>query len=158
MPIESVMPSNHLILCRSLLLLRSIFPSIGVLSNESVLGITSLHAGPGPNRSPEVTTAQDMEKMLVWKPTGRSLQEEGRKAAECQERWPMNATPTPIPTPTRRAAFFLQQVVPQGHSARRTRRAQGANGTPGPLPDIPLLTPTSYPELAKLFNPSCPLR
>ena len=36
---ESVMPSNHLILCCSLLLLPSIFPSIRVFSNESVLHI-----------------------------------------------------------------------------------------------------------------------
>ena len=36
MSIESVMPSNHLILCRPLLLLPSISPSIGVFSNESV--------------------------------------------------------------------------------------------------------------------------
>ena len=36
---ESVMPSNHLILCRPLLLLPSVFPSIRVLSNESVLCI-----------------------------------------------------------------------------------------------------------------------
>ena len=35
--IESVMPSNHLILCHSLLLLPSIFPSIRVFSNESAL-------------------------------------------------------------------------------------------------------------------------
>ena len=35
--IESVMPSNHLILCRPLLLLPSIIPSIRVFSNESVL-------------------------------------------------------------------------------------------------------------------------
>ena len=39
MSIESVMPSNHLILCRSLLLLPSIFPSIRVFSSESVLRI-----------------------------------------------------------------------------------------------------------------------
>ena len=39
MSIELVMPSNHLILCRSLLLLPSIFPSIRVFSNESVLHI-----------------------------------------------------------------------------------------------------------------------
>ena len=37
MSIESVMPSNHLILCCPLLLLPSIFPSIGVFSNESAL-------------------------------------------------------------------------------------------------------------------------
>ena len=36
MSIELVMPSNHLILCRPLLLLPSIFPSIRVFSNESV--------------------------------------------------------------------------------------------------------------------------
>ena len=39
MSIESVMASNHLILCRPLLLLPSIFPSIGVFSNELVLHI-----------------------------------------------------------------------------------------------------------------------
>ena len=39
MSIESVMPSNRLILCRPLLLLPSIFPSIRVLANESVLRI-----------------------------------------------------------------------------------------------------------------------
>ena len=39
MSIESVMPSNHLILCRPFLLLPSIFPSIRVFSNESVLCI-----------------------------------------------------------------------------------------------------------------------
>ena len=39
MSIESVMPSNHLILCRPLLLPSSIFPSFRVFSNESVLHI-----------------------------------------------------------------------------------------------------------------------
>ena len=37
MSIESVIPSNYLILCCLLLLLPSIFPSIGVFSNESAL-------------------------------------------------------------------------------------------------------------------------
>ena len=36
---ESVMPSNHLILCRPLLLLPSVFPSVRVFSNESALCI-----------------------------------------------------------------------------------------------------------------------
>ena len=40
MSFESMMPSNYLILCRPLLLLPSIFPSIRVFSNESVLHIT----------------------------------------------------------------------------------------------------------------------
>ena len=39
MSIESVMPSNHLVLCHPLLRLPSIFPSIRVFSNESVLCI-----------------------------------------------------------------------------------------------------------------------
>ena len=39
MSIESVMPSNHIILCHLLLLLHLIFPSIRVFSNESVLHI-----------------------------------------------------------------------------------------------------------------------
>ena len=39
MSIESLMPSNHLILCRPLLLLPSIFPSIRVFPNESALCI-----------------------------------------------------------------------------------------------------------------------
>ena len=39
MPIESVMPPNHLILCHSLLLPLSIFPSIRLISNESALHI-----------------------------------------------------------------------------------------------------------------------
>ena len=39
MPIELVMPSNHLILCSPLLLLPSIFPSISIFSSESALHI-----------------------------------------------------------------------------------------------------------------------
>ena len=41
MSIESLMPSNHLILCRPLLLSPSTFPTIWVFSNESVLHIRS---------------------------------------------------------------------------------------------------------------------
>ena len=39
LPIESVMPSNHLILCRLLLLLPAVFPNIRVFSSESALHI-----------------------------------------------------------------------------------------------------------------------
>ena len=39
MSIESVIPSNHFILCQSILLLPSIFPSIRVFSNQSVLHV-----------------------------------------------------------------------------------------------------------------------
>ena len=62
MSIESVMPSNHLILCRPLLLLPSIFPSIRVFSNESVLCIRwpkywsfSFNISPS-NEHPELTS------------------------------------------------------------------------------------------------------
>ena len=44
MPIESLMPSNHLILCRPLLFPPSIFPSIRVFSSESVLRISSVQS------------------------------------------------------------------------------------------------------------------
>ena len=46
--IESVMPSNHLVLCPPLLLLPSIFPSIRIFSNELALGIRSLVGTPKP--------------------------------------------------------------------------------------------------------------
>ena len=49
MSIESVMPSNPLILCRSLLFLPSIFPSIRVFSSESVLSIRLLKYWPPMN-------------------------------------------------------------------------------------------------------------
>ena len=43
MSIELVMPSSHLILCRSLLLLSSVFPNIRAFCNESILHIRSLN-------------------------------------------------------------------------------------------------------------------
>ena len=54
MPIESVVPSNHLIPCHSLFLLPSISPSIGVFSNEFTLHISlpkywSLHFSISPS-------------------------------------------------------------------------------------------------------------
>ena len=45
MSIESVMPSNHLILCHSLLLLPSIFPTIRAFTNDSVLCISGQSIG-----------------------------------------------------------------------------------------------------------------
>ena len=45
MSIEAVVPSSHLILCRPLLLLPSIFPSIRVFSNESALRICGQSTG-----------------------------------------------------------------------------------------------------------------
>ena len=56
MSIESVMPSNHLILCHPLLLPPSIFPSIRVFSNESVLRI-SCHLPQALRRTSNPTLA-----------------------------------------------------------------------------------------------------
>ena len=65
MSIESVMPSNYLILCRPLLILPSIFPSIRVFSSKSVLcinplGLTGLISlqSKGPSRAFSNTTVQ----------------------------------------------------------------------------------------------------
>ena len=57
MSIELVTPSNHLILCRPLLLLPSIFPSIRVFSNESSLRIR----WPKCVHSSTIYNSQDME-------------------------------------------------------------------------------------------------
>ena len=57
MSIESVVPSNHLILCRPLLLLSSIFPCIRVFSNES--GFTSGSQSTGASASVLPMNIQD---------------------------------------------------------------------------------------------------
>ena len=64
MSIELVMPSNHLILCRPLLLLPSIFPSARVFSNESVLCIKWLSIGVSASASVLPMNIQD------WFPLG----------------------------------------------------------------------------------------
>ena len=62
--IESVMPSNHLIVCRPLLLLPSIFPSIRVFSNESVLHISGQSTRVSASASLLPMNTQD------WSPLG----------------------------------------------------------------------------------------
>ena len=59
MSIESVMPSNHLILYRPLLLLPSVFPRIRVFSNESVLCIISQSIGASVSASVLPVSIQD---------------------------------------------------------------------------------------------------
>ena len=59
MSIKSVMPSNHLILCRPLLLLPSIFPSIRVFSNESALCIRCQSIGISASASVVPMNIQD---------------------------------------------------------------------------------------------------
>ena len=62
--IESVIPSNHLILCHPLLLLPSIFPRIRVFSNESVLCIRWPNIGASSSTSVLSMNIQD------WFPLG----------------------------------------------------------------------------------------
>ena len=59
MSIKSVMPSNHLILCQHLLHLPSLFPSIKVFSNESILHITCPNIGVSASASVLLMNTQD---------------------------------------------------------------------------------------------------
>jgi len=79
MSIESVMPSNHLILCHPLLLLPSILPNIGVFSNESALCIRwpkywnfSLNISPS-NEHPGLIFRMDWLDLLAGQGTLKSL-------------------------------------------------------------------------------------
>ena len=80
MPIESVMPSNHLILCRPLLLPPSVFPSIRVFSNESALHIRwpnywsfSFSISPSNEYSGLISFRMDWLDLLVDQGTLMSL-------------------------------------------------------------------------------------
>ena len=79
-PIELVMPSNHLILCRLLLLLHSIFPSIMVFSNESALHMRwpkywsfSFNISPSNEHPGLVSYRMDWLDLLVVQGTLKSL-------------------------------------------------------------------------------------
>ena len=78
--IKSVMPSNHLILCRPLLLPPSIFPSIRVFSNESVLRIRwpkywslSFSTSPANEYSGLISFRMDWLDLLAVQGTLKSL-------------------------------------------------------------------------------------
>ena len=80
MSIESVMPSNHLILCRPLLLPPSIFPSIRVFSNETVLCIRwpkywsfSFSISPSNEYSELISFRMDWLDLLAVQGTLKSL-------------------------------------------------------------------------------------
>ena len=99
--IESVMPSNHLILCHPLLLLPSIFPSIRVFSNESALCIRwptywSFHFSISPSKEHPglISFRMDWLDLLAVQGTLKSLlQHHSSKASILQ-----------------RSAFFLVQL------------------------------------------------
>ena len=80
MSIESMMPSNHLILCRPLLLPPSIFPSIRVFSNESVIRIRwlkywsfSFSISPSSEYSGLISFRMDWLDLLAVQGTLKSL-------------------------------------------------------------------------------------
>ena len=80
MSIKSVMPSNHLLLCRPLLLLPSIFPSIRVFSDESVLCIRwpkywsfSFSISPSNEYSGLISFRMDWLDLLAVQRTLKSL-------------------------------------------------------------------------------------
>ena len=80
MSIESVIPSNHLILCCPLLLLPSIFPSIRVFSNESVLFIRwpkywsfSFNISPSNEHPALISFRMDWLDLLAVQGTHKSL-------------------------------------------------------------------------------------
>ena len=92
MSIESVMPSNHLILSCALLLLPSIFPSISVFSKESVLCITlpkywsfSFNISPSKEYSGLISFRMDWLDLLAVQRTLKSLvQQRSSKASILQ--------------------------------------------------------------------------
>ena len=82
MSIKLVMPSNHLILCRPLLLLPSIFPSIRIFSNETVLCIRwpkywsfSFNISPSNEYSGLISLRMDWFDLLAVQGTLKSLQQ-----------------------------------------------------------------------------------
>ena len=86
MSIESVMPSSHLILCRSLLLQPSIFPSIGVFSYETVLHIRwpkywrfSFSISPSNEYSGLISFRMDWLDLIAVQRTLKSLQHHSSK-------------------------------------------------------------------------------
>ena len=92
MSIESVVPSNHLIPCHPLFLLPSIFPSIGVFSNEFTLHISSpkywsLHFSISPSNeySELISYRIDLLDLLAVQRTLKSLlQQHSSKASILQ--------------------------------------------------------------------------
>ena len=122
MSIESVMPSNHFILCCPLLLLPSIFPSIRVFSNESALHIRwpkywsfSFNISPSNEHTGLISFRMDWLDLLAVQGTLKSLlQHHGSKASILL-----------------RSAFFIVQLshpyMTTGKTTALTRRTFSAH-------------------------------
>ena len=93
MSIESAMPSSHLTLCRPLLLLPSIFPSIRVFSNESALPIRwpkywSFSFSISPNEHPRLISCRmDLLDLLAVQGTLKSLLQHHSLKASILQHW-----------------------------------------------------------------------
>ena len=104
MSIESVMPSNHLILCHRFLLLPSVFPSIKVFPNELVLCIRfpkywgfSFSISPSNECSGLISTRIDWFDLLVVQRTLKNLlQHHNLKASSLVLSFLYGPTPTSI--------------------------------------------------------------
>ena len=90
MSIESVMPSNHLIVCRPLLLLPSVFPGIRVFSNESALRIRwpkywsfSFSISPSNEYSGLISFRTDWFDLLAVQGTLKSLHQHHQISHTC---------------------------------------------------------------------------
>ena len=111
MSIELVMPSNHLFLCRPLLLLPSIFPSIRVFTNESALCIRwpkywgfSFNISPSNEYSGLISFRMDWLDLLAVQGTLKSLlQHHSSKASILQH-----------------SAFFIVQLSSSYMTTRKT--------------------------------------
>ena len=117
--IESVMPSNHLILCRPLLLLPSIFPSIRVFSNESALRIRwpkywsfSFNISPS-NEHPGLTAFRmDWLDLLAVQGTLKSLlQHHSSKASILRSAFFIVQLSHPYMTPGKTVALTRRTLV-----------------------------------------------
>ena len=105
MPIELVMPFSHLILCRPLLLLPSIPPSIRVFSNESTLRMRwpkywsfSFSISPSNEHPGLISFRMDWLDLLAVQGTCKSLQHHSLKAPILQH-----------------SAFFTVPTLPSTH-------------------------------------------
>ena len=111
MSIESVMPSNHLILCRPLLLPPSVFPSIRIFSNESALRIRwpkywsfSFNISPSNEHPGLLSFRMDWLDLLAVQGTLKSLLQHHSSKASI----------------LRRSAFFVVQL---GHPYMTTGKS-----------------------------------
>ena len=111
MSIKSVMPSNHLILCHPLLLLPSIFPSIRLFSNESVLHIKwlkywsfSFNISPSSEYSRQISFKMDLLDLPAVQGTLKSLLQHHSSKASI----------------LRCSAFFIVQLLHPYVTSRKT--------------------------------------